>query len=330
MAVYYKWIKGCAPGASLDSGLWTYLKWGSGTAGLSVNNLPHIYTYRGKQDNPETENDLGYILTNNATGVNIEQKWQFKNGINLIGPGIKWSSTSNSSDASLEIKPDQSNKYFRMIASHELCILSGGDIALGMKPDTNLDYRCVNITPPSKDKTWENAKTKILSDLYIGGTLKSTTDYNIYFPRSGGTSIIKSSLEIQNYLKTTGYIDSDSYIHSDSYCEAVYFNATSDNRSKENIKPATYNALELINKLQIYTYNYINKPESVTGIIAQELLEAQPKELDLVSNINASGENGDYMSIKNDKLMFVLMKAIQEQQKEIEELKSKIEVLEKK
>ena len=137
--------------------------------------------------------------------------------------------------------------------------------------------------------------------------------------------------EIKNYLKTTGYIQSDSsidagsYIHSDSYCEAVYFNATSDIRAKENIKPATYNALELINKLQIYTYNYINKPESVTGIIAQELLEAQPKELDLVSNINASGENGDYMSIKNDKLMFVLMKAIQEQQKEIEELRKLVE-----
>ena len=82
-----------------------------------------------------------------------------------------------------------------------------------------------------------------------------------------------------------------------------------------------------INKLQIYTYNYINKPESVTGIIAQELLEAQPKELDLVSNINASGENGDYMSIKNDKLVFILMKAIQEQQEQIEKLQEQLNKL---
>ena len=49
-----------------------------------------------------------------------------------------------------------------------------------------------------------------------------------------------------------------------------------------------------------------------------------PEELDLVTNINATGENNDYMSIKNDKLMFVLMKAIQEQQKQIEQLKSEI------
>ena len=319
MAVYYKWIKGCATNANLGNGLWSYLKWGEGTSGTSVNNLPTLYTSDGKVDEPS--NSLGYILTNNATDVNIEQKWQFKNGINLIGPGIKWSSTSNSSDASLEIKPNQSNKYFRMIASHELCILSGGDIALGMKPDTDLDFRCVNITPPSENRKWDGAKTKILSDLYLGGTLKGTEDYIAYFPRSGDSIIIKSDLKIENFLKTT------KHIHSDSYCEAEYFNATSDIRAKENIKPATYNALELIKKLQIYTYNYINKPESVTGIMAQELLEAQPKELDLVSNINASGENGDYMSIKNDKLMFVLMKAIQEQQEKIEALEYELQCL---
>jgi hypothetical protein len=65
----------------------------------------------------------------------------------------------------------------------------------------------------------------------------------------------------------------------------------------------------------------------VTGILAQDLLEAQPKELDLVSNTHATGENNDYMSIKHDKLMFVLMKAIQEQQKQIEQLKAEIEFL---
>jgi hypothetical protein len=79
----------------------------------------------------------------------------------------------------------------------------------------------------------------------------------------------------------------------------------------------------------VYIYNYKNNTERVTGILAQDLLNAQPKELDLVSNTNASGENNDYMSIKNDKLMFVLLKAIQEQQEQIEELKNKIDLLTK-
>lgn len=220
------------------------------------------------------------------------------------------------------------NDYYKITTTNDFCLLTGGNIALGVNPNLDFNYRCIHIVPPSKKDSFDGARTNILSDLYIGGNTTGE-NYIAYFPRSG-TSIIKTPLEIQNYLKTTGYIhsdsyiDADSYIHSDSYCEAVYFNATSDIRAKENIKPATYNALELINKLQIYTYNYINKPESVTGIIAQELLEAQPKELDLVSNTNATGENGDYMSIKNDKLMFVLMKAIQEQQEQIERLESEI------
>ena len=78
-----------------------------------------------------------------------------------------------------------------------------------------------------------------------------------------------------------------------------------------------------------YLVNYKNSNETVTVILAQDLLEAQPKELDLVTNINATGENNDYMSIKNDKLMFVLMKAIQEQQEQIEQLKSEIDNIKK-
>jgi hypothetical protein len=116
-------------------------------------------------------------------------------------------------------------------------------------------------------------------------------------------------------------------LYVDKDVSATYYNARSDKRAKENITPATYTAIEIIKKLPIYNFNYKNNKEKVTGILAQDLLEAQPKELDLVSNINATGENGDYMSVKNDKLMFVLMKAIQEQQEQIEALKAEIEKL---
>jgi hypothetical protein len=109
---------------------------------------------------------------------------------------------------------------------------------------------------------------------------------------------------------------------------ALFFNATSDRRAKENIQLANYSALDLIKKLPIYTYNYKNHKENMTGILAQDLLKEQPDELDLVSNIYATGENNDYMSIKQDKLIFVLMKAIQEQQEEIALLKEKIYQLE--
>jgi bacterioferritin (cytochrome b1) len=80
----------------------------------------------------------------------------------------------------------------------------------------------------------------------------------------------------------------------------------------------------MIKKLPIYTYNYKNSTETVTGIMAQDLLEIQPQELDLVSNINATGKDDDYMSIKNDKLMFILMKAIQEQEEKINYLEQEL------
>ena len=162
MAVYYKWIKGCASGASLDSGLWTYLKWGSGTAGLSVNNLPHIYTYRGKQDNPETENDLGYILTNNATDVNIINSWIYNQSIKM---------NNSSKSTSLDIAPH--NDFYKITTTNDFCVLTGGNIALGVNPTVRYDVRCVHIVPPN-NKDFDGARTNILSDLSIAS-------YDVYF-----------------------------------------------------------------------------------------------------------------------------------------------------
>ena len=118
-------------------------------------------------------------------------------------------------------------------------------------------------------------------------------------------------------------------IHTDDKCEALYFNARCDKRAKENITPATFSGLDLINKLPIYTFNYKDKTDVMPGILAQDLLEVQPEELNLVDNITATGENGDYMSIKESKLIFVLMQAIKEQQAQIEDLKAQIKNLTK-
>lgn len=295
MAVYYKWIKGCSSGANLDSGLWTYLKWGSGTAGLSVSNLPHIYTYTGKQDNPETENDLGYILTNNATDVSVNNEWSFKNTI-LV---------------------------------NKINVRGGGDqLVVG---DNKMSSCKIGVTTDINENNTSAALIVeggaiIKKQLKILTSSSVTTDLTVGKDLMVGNNMTISGSSLESF-KTSGGIVSAKAISSGGSCSATFFNATSDIRAKENIKPATYSALELINKLSIYTYNYKNQNETVTGIMAQDLLENQPKELDLVSNINATGINNDYMSIKNDKLMFVLMKAIQEQQEEIKHLKEEIKRL---
>ena len=301
MAVYYKWIKGCAAGSSLTEGLWTYLKWGGnansvnnadGSAGKTINNLPHIYAYIGKKDNPETENDLGYVLTNAAEGVEIIQPWKLSNDFYFdLNSHTNNNNNLFSSNSCGNIQLTDSGYYF----------------------GKNLT---VNSILTVNQSTILRSTLEVTSNTILNGavSIKDTT------PATSATS---------GALKVTGGIGVGGAIYSGSSCTAVYFNATSDKRAKENIRPANYSALDLIKKLPVYIYNYKNSNETVTGILAQDLLEVQPKELNLVSNINATGENNDYMSIKNDKLMFVLMKAIQEQQEQIEQLKSEIDNIKK-
>ena len=207
----------------------------------------------------------------------------------------------------------------------------------------SVEIRLQNGTPVLADGTEAAAKsvlkvlgTTFLSPRYAPSEASSPSEVGcISLVAEGGVCLGSNILGADSGSTASfpGYADSGNIVFNKKLevksnpVEAQFFNATSDKRAKENIQPATYNALELIQKLPVYIYNYKNQTETVTGILAQDLLEVQPEELDLVSNINATGKNNDYMSIKNDKLMFVLMKAIQEQQQQINDLKAEIEQL---
>ena len=110
----------------------------------------------------------------------------------------------------------------------------------------------------------------------------------------------------------------------DGSCTATYFNATSDYRAKKDFKLLDIDALELIKKVQLYSFKYKDSNQPSIGIIAQDVQDINIDGFDLVDNKEASGANFDYMSIHESKLVYILWKAIQEQQKEIEELKKLI------
>lgn len=334
MAVYYKWIKGCAPGASLDSGTWSYLKWGVSNDG-GVNSLPRIYTSNGKKDNSATEEtDLGYVLTNNATGIEVKQNWTFK-GTNTFSEGntFQKSNTHKKRDIFNEgvelnnsilfkvasgskkhhiIEADEKNTPIKIVAP----IWLGVDKNYQGNPTNNTNpYACAYISQ------WDNSKEAEGTEP-AKGKIETFVETRIGLSSGNATAIFpKYSSSAESIIKTKLTVEKE--------CDALFFNATSDIRAKENIVPSTYAALELIKNLQIYNFNYKDNKDTVTGILAQDLLEKQPRELNLVSNVNATGENNDYMSIKNDKLIFVLMKAIQEQQDIIESLKEEINQLKK-
>lgn len=118
------------------------------------------------------------------------------------------------------------------------------------------------------------------------------------------------------------YVDS---LTATNQIEASYFNSTSDIRAKKDIAKIDFSALNLISSVPVYSYKYKNDITNTLtiGVMAQDLLPYQ-EQLQLVSNEKATGENNDYMSIKDNKLIFILWKAIQEQQEEINKLKEQL------
>lgn len=357
MAVYYKWIKGCQAGAGLESGQWTYLTWGStkGTNDLATVIMPTLSVVTGKENDTTKRTNLGYLLTNDMPSPRINKEWNFNSAINFIkdkdtnltnGPlgkihanngwlNISSYSKSGSTFTPLPIKTWSTNNSIAGTSYVGVqTTTSGGtvDDKWRIKILENKDSDSEGVTLPDgiiingSVKIRTGQATDMHNNLYVEGGIYLGTQ----FEEDGSVKSTSATATFPAFGDETGVINffKKLKIHSQPV-EAQFFNATSDKRAKENIKLATYNALELIKKLPVYTYNYKNKSENVTGILAQDLLEAQPKELDLVSNINATGENNDYMSIKNDKLMFVLMKAIQEQQEQIERLEIEIAKLKK-
>lgn len=126
------------------------------------------------------------------------------------------------------------------------------------------------------------------------------------------------------YIQDTHNIIGTGNAEITGYCKASYFNATSDYRAKKDFKLLDINALELIKKVRLYSFKYKDSNQPSIGIIAQDVQDVNIDGFDLVDNKTATGENFDYMSIHESKLIYILWKAIQEQQKEIEELKQQL------
>ena len=104
----------------------------------------------------------------------------------------------------------------------------------------------------------------------------------------------------------------------------------SDERSKKNITLAE-NYLDKICDIPVKRFNYKDEPEGTEtnlGLIAQDVEKVAP-ELINTDGFGETPEDGvPLKSIYTDDMMYALMKAIQEQQTIIEDLKSRIETLE--
>lgn len=113
-----------------------------------------------------------------------------------------------------------------------------------------------------------------------------------------GTTDPRERLEVNGNIKASG--------------EVI---ANSDARVKENVETIP-NALEKVTSMRGVTYNKIGEKRSSMGVIAQEIQKIAPEVV--------HGSEDGILSVAYGNITAVLIEAIKEQQKQIEELKEKI------
>lgn len=137
-----------------------------------------------------------------------------------------------------------------------------------------------------------------------------TTSYDIVHPNLAGTvAIMDASTQTGAFYATSFY-------------------ASSDERLKENIKPAELDCGQVIDKLQIKEFNFKSDEEKkvVVGAIAQELQEILPEKYR--AELVGGSEETQY-TINEGKLLFVAIGALKEERAKTKELEERLAKLEK-
>jgi hypothetical protein len=104
---------------------------------------------------------------------------------------------------------------------------------------------------------------------------------------------------------------------------SVQYNTSSDKRLKDNIE-TLQNGTELLEEMRPVTFNWKTDGSSDTGFVAQEMLEVMP------TAVNPGETEDDMMSMDYGRITPIIVAALQEANKKIEELQNRIEELEAK
>lgn len=303
MAIFYNHVKGCGWGTTgqseSTSDVWSWIRWSSASA-LGKNNtsiheddrsccwVPSLRI--GKENDFTKAVDYGYLITSKAKGQEIEEPIDFKQSIYTP---IVHMNLNQKDDANIEYVQNTNTLHINAGDSSHIQV-KGKDITLVNKTMVN---DIVTIDQEADFGLEVQDSSRIAYSLYVG-----LNKDNKFKPAEQKEGTIKAEYK----------------------CEALYFNATSDKRAKSNITPAEFSALGVVKNLPVYTFRYLNSEESVIGLIAQEAAEHDLDGFNMVTNLDASGEFGDFMQMKESKLVYVLWKAVQELSAEVEDLKSQI------
>ena len=171
---------------------------------------------------------------------------------------------------------------------------------------------------------YSNGATGWWNETYQGGIYMADTTYvRVHSKAFKVSNTASDSINTDGGVLANGEIRSNSNITAGGELTAY---VASDRKLKKNIKPID-NALNIINKLEAVSYNWNSKAKKLNdnktdqkdfGLIAQDVEVILPE---IVHNIH----NEEYKAIDYIKLIPFLIKSIQEQQKQIEELKEQLQ-----
>ena len=222
------------------------------------------------------------------------------------GGGIIFSNTSsghgqvfaNSSQLTVDAFSTR-NLTFQTNGSERMRVNSSGDVMIGRTTTVGAEVFTVQAAGSSSNCTFfKHATTddrSILNTIHEGST-GSTSRFHLVTHNVSGTAV--------------GSISANG--------SSTAYNTSSDARLKDVTGEAR--GLEVINELNPVAYNWKESGQADEGLIAQEVLDIVPNAV--------TGSEEKYYQMDYSKLVTPLIKAIQEQQTIIDDLKTRIETLE--
>jgi hypothetical protein len=104
---------------------------------------------------------------------------------------------------------------------------------------------------------------------------------------------------------------------------ATFYNATSDYRIKEDLQEIK--GLEKVQAIKVYDYKWKGSDSRMDGVLAHELAEVLPYAVTGEKDEQDENGNDKMQSVDYSKIVPILIKAIQEQQEQIDSLKNQIQ-----
>ena len=324
--------------ARVKYSVWTGTTYGIGMQnGITGGGINNNYAMTFQMNNDANRGfwfgDSSMGLNSHAMTINTEGKVNIASGLR-VGFGENDTTIANASGIHVNGLLDVDDGIIALAGNVSAITQSGSILSLGDNEEND-------------DVTVMNFKVSGSTALTFSGT-DATFDGNLFVPQyvyhSGDTNtymrftadrvrLVSGGIEMIDCVEGgTDYVDIIDRVRvtagGDMICEGdiTAFTSTtvSDINHKENIEKID-NAIEKLNHLNGYTFNWKNNGKKSVGVIAQEVEKVLP---DIVK-VSELRDEGSHKTVDYNGLTGLLIEAVKEQQNLINRLEDRIKDLEK-